>query len=97
MPLKDVLLKINSKEYRQNSYYLGNTSIIDKNINNLGAIWSMQATLRNLNIYKNIIQATEKTDKNIMIIYGSAHGHQLVDLLQTNPRFEIVELKKVLK
>ena len=94
--LKDVLLQLNSKEI-QRKYFYSTLAIMDRNPFKVGVFSANEQMIRNMNIVMNIVQKTEKDDKNIMIIYGAGHGEALRVMLQSHPRFEVVELGTILK
>lgn len=53
---------------------------------------------RNLRIYTNILRSVDyKKDNTYLLIYGSSHIPFIKHLFETNPYFEIVEVKDVLK
>ncbi|CAN5434345.1 hypothetical protein BH10BAC2_BH10BAC2_38560 [soil metagenome] len=53
---------------------------------------------RNLKIFTNILrQINPKTDKTIVILFGSSHTTMLRQFFENHPVFEIVELESVLK
>ena len=53
---------------------------------------------RNLKIFTNIIRNIDiKTDKVIVILYGSSHTSLIRHFFEDHPYFEIIELNKVLK
>lgn len=95
--LKDVLLKLNSKQTQRNYYYANILALMDNNPLDMGVALTNQGTYRNMNIYKNIVQKINANDSNVLIIYGAGHGEALRTMLQSHPKFEIVELDTVLK
>ena len=94
--LKDILLHLNSKEI-QRKYFYSTLAIMERNPFKVGVFSANEQMIRNMNIFMNIVQKTEKDDKNIIIIYGAGHGEALRVMLQSHPRFEVVELNTVLK
>lgn len=53
---------------------------------------------RNLKIFTNILRSTDlKTDKVIVVLYGSSHTAVLRQFFENHPYFEIVELETVFK
>jgi Family of unknown function (DUF5694) len=53
---------------------------------------------RNLKIFTNILrQINPKTDKTIVVLFGSSHTTMLRQFFENHPMFEIVELENVLK
>ena len=53
---------------------------------------------RNLKIFTNILrQINPKTDKTIVVLFGSSHTTMLRQFFESHPMFEIVELENVLK
>lgn len=51
----------------------------------------------NLHIYTNILRSIRPTDKTILVIFGQGHIPILKHLFESNPDFEVVEIKDVLK
>jgi hypothetical protein len=51
----------------------------------------------NLHIYTNILRLIQPTDKAILVIFGQGHIPILKHLFESNPDFEVVEIKDVLK
>lgn len=95
--LKNVLLQLNSQETQRKYFYVNVLATMDKNRFNMGVTIANLQMIRNMNIYMNIIQKIEKTDENVMIIYGAGHGEALRGVLQSHPRIELVELSTILK
>lgn len=53
---------------------------------------------RNLKIFTNILRGINpKTDKTIVVLYGSSHTAILRQFFESHPLFEIVELERVFK
>lgn len=97
MNLKNILLFLNSEETRKKYFYVNVLAAMDPNPFKMGVFSANLQMIRNMNIYMNIIHKIEKNDKNIMIIYGAGHGEALRVMLQSHPRFEVVELGTILK
>ena len=51
----------------------------------------------NLHIYTNIIRQIKETDDTIFVLFGQGHIPILKHLFESNPDFEVVEVKDILK
>ncbi|MBC7446733.1 MAG: hypothetical protein H7330_01590 [Hymenobacteraceae bacterium] len=51
----------------------------------------------NLHIYANLLRRIQPTDKAVVVIFGQGHIPILKSLFATNPAFEVVEVRDVLK
>lgn len=60
---------------------------------NFSAVWYE----RNLKIYANILHQIQESDKTILILFGSSHTDIFHHFFDSHPRFNIVDLEKVLE
>ncbi|MGY5848768.1 DUF5694 domain-containing protein [Salegentibacter sp. HM20] len=51
----------------------------------------------NLHIYTNILRQVQSTDKAILVIYGQGHIPLLKHFFESNPDFEVVDIKSILE
>ncbi|MFC3199917.1 DUF5694 domain-containing protein [Parapedobacter deserti] len=51
----------------------------------------------NLHIYTNILRQVQPTDKAILVIYGQGHIPLLKHFFESNPDFEVIDIKSVLE
>ncbi|MCE7057689.1 DUF5694 domain-containing protein [Algoriphagus sp. AGSA1] len=51
----------------------------------------------NLHIYTNILRQVRSTDKAILVIYGQGHIPLLKHFFESNPDFEVVDIKSILE
>lgn len=69
--------------------------VIDENY--LGAELTAEWYKRNIKIYSNILHQIEEGDQRIFVYYGQAHIHIIKQLLEDNPKFEVVNTLNYMK
>lgn len=98
MELLDVYRIMNSENNINDSFYGNISSMLDIDAYNVNVFWSQNNMIRNVNIYKNIIQDILKTHpKRVMILFGTGHIKALKDYLEAHPAIKIAETQEYLK
>lgn len=97
MDLLSVYLTLNSDEYLRKFHYANVTTYLDKNTQGLGTFYSQYNSMRNVNIYSNIMQdILEHRPEKVLVLYGAGHIQALKDMFKSHPLIEVVEINTVL-
>lgn len=97
MSLNNIFGIFNSDKFLSNIFYSNISSYLDNDLNKTGVVWTQNNMIRNVNIYKNIIQDILKTKpKRVIILYGAGHIKALKNYLETHPEINIIETKNYL-
>ncbi|MDO1450238.1 DUF5694 domain-containing protein [Rhodocytophaga aerolata] len=98
LPLKEFLLFDNSPYALSNNHqlYTKYTVKIGKEDQYVGTNLVAEWYKTNLHIYTNILRKLQPADRAILVIYGQGHIPILRHLFESNPNFELVEVKDVL-
>ena len=98
--LADYYIQLNSAYSRQaNMYdYLHYAMAYGEKDDFTGEQFTLSFYDRNLKIYNNILRNLNiKSDKVVLVLFGSAHTNILRQFFESHPYFEIVELETVFK
>jgi len=99
LSLSDYLIFLNSRKALQSnlSFYTNYITRIGKNGNYVGTDVVAEWYATNLHIYTNILRQIEPSDKAVLVIFGQGHIPILKHLFESNPQFEVVEIKELLR
>jgi Family of unknown function (DUF5694) len=99
LSLCNFLIYCNAEEAIQKNLSLYTTYFakIGKDKNYAGADLVADWYSTNIHIYTNILRIVKPTDKRIVVLFGQGHIPILKHLFSTNPDFEVIEAKDILK
>ncbi|WP_306351115.1 DUF5694 domain-containing protein [Flavobacterium sp. '19STA2R22 D10 B1'] len=99
LTLTELLLECNTEKAMNSDlgWYVGTANRAGKIDNFVGAYLVSEWYRRNLYMYSLIQKLTEEKDDKVMVLLGASHIAVIRDIIKHDPRFEIVELKDVLK
>ena len=93
------LLEMNTPQYRKLdcSWYINYTNRGGAATNFVGAYLTSEWYKRNLYMYSMVQKLTTTTDENVVVLLGASHIAMIERFIKDDDRFEIVELKDILK
>lgn len=99
MSLRNFLIYCNTTVALQTNLSLYTTYFtkIGKDANYAGADLVADWYSTNIHIYTNILRIVKPTDKRVIVLFGQGHIPILKHLFSTNPQFEVIEAKDILK
>lgn len=99
LPLREFLLYVNSPAQLDANagFYSAYLARIGEGADYPGVDVVSQWYSTNLHIYANLLRCIRPTDKAVVLIFGQGHIPILKSLFATNPAFEVVEVRDVLK
>lgn len=92
------LLKLNRAESLQASHRVYfDIAMIGDSKQQPGANWMGHWYGRNLRIFRNLVNLTDRPDDRILVIYGQGHAYLLRQFAQESGAFRLIDLDQVLK
>lgn len=94
IPTTDLLTlfrTLNSADYLKKFYYANVTTYLEDNELGIGTFRSQFTTMRNVNIYSNIMQDILKDrPERVLVLYGAGHIQALKSMFEAHPAIEVV-------
>jgi len=99
MGLTQILLQMNTPEYRANNagFYLKALNKAGSKESFVGAYSVSEWYRRNLYMYSLVQKLTKSTDKKIVILLGAGHVSMIKQFIELENKFKVIELKDILK